>query len=476
MLVDLNPGPADSNPTPLLVAGHEAYFNASGPTGVRMFATDGTSAGTHPVIASDGRKLAINLSGSGVDLRGALIFPGYEIGADGAADLRTVGIWKTDGTPAGTQFLTQFGGLAPVAAPAMFSDGHFAYINTPSITVRTDGTPDGTTVLRQADGRIDPSGTAPILGAISGRVYFAGTDLLHGTELWSTDGSVAGTHLFDDLLPGTDSSNPSGGFVYNNSLYFGASSPLGGSWRTDGTVAGTMPMTSALGLPGSFHYISQLWAFNDKFFFVADDELWQSDGTAAGTSMYAAVPLDHGLSQTPVVMGNAFYFDAGSTASGQSGIELWKSDGTPAGTRMVKDINTGPTSPGTELGSSSPGFLTVVGKTLLFTADDGIHGRALWRSDGTPNGTELDTPVNIAIGSAPYDATSPVVINDAFLFSAIDAEHGCELWEWRASAQAKPRVSFHPAHRAPSRPMVRVAGPESHLEKRIHKGGERHGR
>ena len=63
---------------------------------------------------------------------------------------------------------------------------------------------------------------------------------------------------------------------------------------------------------------------------------------------------------------------------------------------MVKDIRPGPRRCATSKpvcrgqgASSNPSQLTVVGKTLYFTADDGIHGRELWRSDGTARGTRL---------------------------------------------------------------------------------------
>jgi len=49
---------------------------------------------------------------------------------------------------------------------------------------------------------------------------------------------------------------------------------------------------------------------------------------------------------------------------------------------LVRDIYTG-----TE--SSAPANLTAVGDLLLFVADDGLHGRELWASDGTTAGTYL---------------------------------------------------------------------------------------
>ena len=39
--------------------------------------------------------------------------------------------------------------------------------------------------------------------------------------------------------------------------------------------------------------------------------------------------------------------------------------------------------------AASPSSLTGVGGTLFFTADDGTHGRELWKSDGTEAGTVL---------------------------------------------------------------------------------------
>ena len=56
---------------------------------------------------------------------------------------------------------------------------------------------------------------------------------------------------------------------------------------------------------------------------------------------------------------------------GTTGNELWKSDGTAAGTVLVKDINPGAS-------GSFPDKLTNVNGTLFFSATDGTTGNELW--------------------------------------------------------------------------------------------------
>ena len=72
---------------------------------------------------------------------------------------------------------------------------------------------------------------------------------------------------------------------------------------------------------------------------------------------------------------------------GIHGRELWTSDGTEAGTVLVKDINP-------DGADSAASYLTDVGGTLFFSADDGVHGEELWTSDGTEAGTVLVKDIN----------------------------------------------------------------------------------
>jgi ELWxxDGT repeat protein len=99
------------------------------------------------------------------------------------------------------------------------------------------------------------------------------------------------------------------------------------------------------------------------------------------------------------------------------GVELWKSDGTPAGTEMVKDIN--PT------GNANLVFLTNVNGTLFFQANDGVHGAELWKSDGYEAGTVMVKDINPNGSSFPVNLACS---NGLLYFQANDGKHGTQLW------------------------------------------------
>jgi ELWxxDGT repeat protein len=113
---------------------------------------------------------------------------------------------------------------------------------------------------------------------------------------------------------------------------------------------------------------------------------------------------------------------------GTHGREVWRTDGTAGGTTLVRDILRG--RQGSQARSSfsdSEGapFRNLDG-TLLFSARDRTHGWELWRSDGTAGGTYLVRDIFPGDdGSQPRKLTT---VGGMLLFTARDPTHGVELW------------------------------------------------
>jgi ELWxxDGT repeat protein len=114
-----------------------------------------------------------------------------------------------------------------------------------------------------------------------------------------------------------------------------------------------------------------------------------------------------------MTIADVVYFSANN---GVNGTELWRSDGTEQGTSMIMDINPG--SP-----SSDPAHITEAGGIIYFSANDGVVGQELWKTTGLTSTTSLVKdvrgPTSFAgganYGSYPSDF---IEFNDKLYFSA----------------------------------------------------------
>jgi ELWxxDGT repeat protein len=267
------------------------------------------------------------------------------------------------------------------------------------------------------------------LVTFNGHVYFSADDGIHGRELWRTDGTSTGTVMISDISPGSSGSNPGWLTPVGSWLYFAAfRSDVGVElWRTDGTtvqLVGDLYPGTASSNP---HFLT---AVGDTLFFAATDgvagtELWMA--TSSGAVRVKDIALGSTSSapnQLTNVSGTLFF----SAWTPDSGRELWKSDGTEAGTVQVADINqVVPVPPLSSANlDSDPQYLVNVGGVLYFSANDGIHGRELWKSDGTSSGTQL--VLDIVPGAASSYPTNLVNANGTLFFAASRPEEGRELW------------------------------------------------
>ncbi len=282
----------------------------------------------------------------------------------------------------------------------------------------------------------------PMFAVLNNVIYYAADDGIHGTELWRSNGTDAGTYLVKDIDAGTASGSPNYITVYKNKLYFMAyDEPTGYEfYQSDGTAAGTVLLKDInTGTGGSSP--EDFTIANNTLYFYANSngiwQLWKTDGTAAGTVIVSDLYTTNGVFYIAQLTGanNILFFTAYNYASGW---ELWRSDGTVAGTYMLKDIN--PYNNNNYDFSNAPSNLTAYNNKLYFAATDS-YGRELWQSDGSIGGTII-VPYSNGISLPAYSSylqyqDQPFAIaKNALFFAGYSAATGTELYKYNPSNTA----------------------------------------
>ncbi|MGB3300270.1 MAG: S-layer homology domain-containing protein [Phormidesmis sp.] len=275
---------------------------------------------------------------------------------------------------------------------------------------------------------IDSSGTAP--------------------KLWRTDGTTAGTQLVKALV-----FNPEeGGAVGSDRARFvgigearlwlmtgGGDRSFdlrAGLWRTDGSAEGTQaiaalsPVFAEAIAPAE--QIETGWyptpALNNRIPFVirtpSEAQLWMTDGNSdAGTEQlatFASPPVNQQrdwLQQFATTDDYLFFIAAlgsGETAAKES-TALWRTDGTPEGTMALQP-----------LGDVSNGLVRSWQNRVYFTASTPETGQELWVSNGTPAGTQL--LLKDIYPGAESSAASIVGRTETTVFMLANAAEGLGLW------------------------------------------------
>lgn len=496
-LADISPGSGSSSPSSFTPNGGRALFKVSGSQ--PLWVTDGTPAGTGPVPGVSSAAAYTELA----PFAGGWLFSRTQASISDP--------WFTDGTSARPVQTISLRGTAssnPFAFTAQALTVPFIAVTNPAgyELYRFDALDGG--LLPSVELNPGPaSGVGLVLGQLGGRLIVNAEDVSGGLELFSVGPTPGDVTLVKDIRAGLSSSDPFGGVTAGSVVYFHARTAAEGYelWRTDGTNPGTtlvqdlypgsatsLPDPSATDAPpvalpdgglilnaespaGLFlwsvtatggytrlhdDYATRLLRAGDRAYadlcsIGSGCELWATDGTPAGTVLWAETLAGSG-SGSPrhfAALGDQLMFvandedggvslfvttDAGFNAvapvsvyaidlapgaggvlfaesTTETGREPWFTDGT--GKRLVRDIIPGPE-------SSEPSGFTVAGRRTFFVASDREHGRELWVTDGTGAGTRMFA--DLAPGPS---SSSPYALFSAYgwlFFGAADNDEDTE--------------------------------------------------
>jgi len=423
------------------VAGDKFFFTGDAGIGLELYVSDGTPEGTYLV-----KDIATGSQGSDpmylTAVNNILYFSATQWSAGGRE------LWRSDGNPNGTYRVKDIIKGSGSSNPTQLEDVNGILYFSANEGVhgyelwRSDGTEAATLLVKDVRPGSTLSSFPKEITNVNGTVYFTAVDG-NGRELWKSDGTAAGTVLVKDIYPGTGQSNPDNLFAVGSTLYFGANNGTNGRelWKSNGTAAGTVmvkDITPGTGsnAGGGYAHLSHFTLFNDQLYFMAYTDrprIWTSDGTTAGTIPIS--PLEKNfinVSANLTVFENELYYVNNGSGSSIGYMEMWKTNGTPSNHQLVSDrlgvwINndmeltptsdriyfttrestsnsneqlwmtqgtaetTGQVTPPSFNDGSHPAYLTTVGSDIYFAATSGSQ-YGLFKSNGTAPGTSMIRP------------------------------------------------------------------------------------
>ncbi len=379
-----------------------------------------------------------------------LIFTAYDPASATVSNGNQIA-WVTDGTVAGTQPLLTAGGekIYGGGTGGTKVNGEYFFAGRSQVTTdqggflyKTNGNTSGTV-------KVNPSASNWFVGShfskpLNGQFLFWATDNLgpswnqQNYEIWKSDGTAAGTQLFYETASGADSKKPYYGNVLDfvndgQKFYFmlkqdPANNEQNEVWTTDGTLSNTKKIRDATNYLVDYTIVSNGHIFFEEFIQSPSTfRLVHSDGTASGTTVVSTKNTNR--PSFSLYQGAAYYKDFDQMVpyfSNQvaDNMEVWRSDGTVGNTARLLDVLPGTTtvSSYTISNSSKPTNFFILGDSLYFvtenpknlykfkgdyTFNNSVNGNwsnpANWNAGVLPGFTD---PVNVPLGyNVNMDAT-----------------------------------------------------------------------
>ena len=342
-------------------------------------------------------------------------------------------LWSSDGRPGGTGLVADvFPSPRPGSSPhglTAFGDRllFFAFQNGTASLWQSAGTAASTTALGFPLTATSSCSTTlfPTLVRVGAKAFFLRQDAACQVSLWVTDGTAAGTVQLPGNVLQASLLDPPTMIEHQGRLWFlareGNETTI---WKSDGTPAGT---GRALDLPAGSSGPYYLTSLGPDLYFVATEpeghrQVWKSDGTTAGTARVTAFDDEElSLAADPQLtrVGSTVFFRTEATFFGGG---LWATGGTLASTREVLP-------PVFEGDAGGARGLTGFQGKLYFFLEDGESGTApwaLWRSDGTADGTVRVAGLGFQDADLPIE---PTIVGDELFFVFGSPGFGRELWK-----------------------------------------------
>lgn len=296
------------------------------------------------------------------------------------------GLYSSDGTAGGETILrdfTKIKDIHPVGDMVLFRgllpDGTEELIRShgelhTTVNIKT---------LRSGGGQSARYNGAIVLGE---RLYFIANDGVHGNEVWTSDGTSAGTFMVADL----NTNDPVVFFrerdismimVFQNELYVSA---LGddGEWAL--YKSSDTGFSKVIDIDPVVHSVAtedNLILFTDRSFKTSTDgstlglttQVWVSDGSAEGTHEVLDLQTNNRTFSAAVVNGIVYFstIEVGDFWRSEGG-DLWRTDGTTCGTFKI------------ELGSRGASPIVALGDILIFGSygeEVGVEPHAYYTAD-----------------------------------------------------------------------------------------------
>jgi ELWxxDGT repeat protein len=428
LVKDINPGMEGSNITWITNVGSKIYLFASdGEHGNELWKSDGTEVGT--VMVKD---IYPGKAHSGIyafnEYKG-MLFMSADDGEHGRE------LWRSDGTVDGTFMVLDIEPGLTESSPEEFEVfQNKLYISVPGSGIwRSDGTAVGTALVMSMfySGSVY---TYSNLTAGASHLYFHAHSEDLACKLFQYDGNDEvvlddfyymgenGAKMFEGL------SLVEGNIMYSYAMFtssdFGATYQVTVSLKYINDVSGNTIFEGS-----SFDLIQGSIEFMEQSY---QSKLWKGSGTSyywgisqEGTAFYKK---ENGNPFTIFQAVNfaspyVYYNDhivIGTDLQDGKGRELYKSSGELQPWIKLHETE-GPE-------SSYPSLFTELNGLSLFSAYDPVNGYALWKSDGTPDGTLIVKGTDFSV------AEQPVVIGNKAIFVASAFGEGRELWESNGTA------------------------------------------